>query len=211
MKTLQKNLFALLLTLAAAPLMAQNNYTISSNRDREAAFKEYKTYAWAKQASSDRMLDYSGKDVGLKNQIKSAIKHEMTALGYEESTTNPDILINYRIFEEPIEVEGHENYFRDANYWSEGEIKAGTVGVLPLNEMGTPAGSLAGGANQTQKYYFDKGTILVQMVDAERGEVVWQGYASGIMKDGRFDKTQENVVKAISMIYGDYNSMLSGL
>ena len=200
-----------MLTLSVAPVIAQTNYTTASNRNQEAAFKEYKTYAWAKQANSDKMLDYSGKDMGLKKQIKSAIKHEMTALGYEEATTNPDILINYRIFEEPIEVEGHENYFRDANYWGDGEIKAGTVGVLPLNELGTTGSSVAGGVNQNQKYYFDKGTILVQMVDAERGEVVWQGYASGILKDGHFDKTEKNVVKAISMIYGDYNSMLSGL
>ncbi|MBB5283711.1 hypothetical protein HNQ92_001837 [Rhabdobacter roseus] len=207
---MKRNFFALLLSLAVTPLVAQN-YTVTSNRDQQAAFKEYKTYAWAKQANSDKVLDYSGKDAKLKKHLKAAIKHEMTALGYQESSANPDILINYRVFEEPIEVEGHENYFRDANYWGDGEIKAGTVGVLPLNEMATGSTTGTTGANETQKYTFEDGTLLIQMVDAKRGEVVWQGYASGITKDGHFDKTEKNVVKAVSMIYGDYGSMISGL
>ncbi len=190
MKNPMKTLL-LLLTLATTPLMAQR-YTVVSNVDYSAPFDDYKTYSWAKQVTMTNSLAYAINDLTLKSKIKDAVAHEMEARTMTMQKNNPDILVNFRVFEKPVTIEEADGFFTDADYWGTDEVRNNALGTLPYaatyNEDDT-------------EYFLDKGTLMVQLVDAKKGVVVWQGYASGLMDGNVFDRNPDHVAKAARLIF----------
>ncbi|TDB58682.1 DUF4136 domain-containing protein [Arundinibacter roseus] len=201
---MKKILKTILLAVAVCttPLMAQD-YRVTSDKDLGAPFDSYKTYSWAKQVRTANSLAYAINDAILKAKIQDAIDHEMAARGYKMKTNNPDLLVNYRIFEEPVEMTGYEGYFRDSEYWGTDEVTNNRLGMLPRSTS-------TGINDNTTDYYFDAGTLLVQIVDAKKGVVVWQGYASGVLDgDKKFDRDPTHVAKAANMIFDEYDIVLN--
>lgn len=193
-----KSALILILALAATPLLAQR-YSVTSDADESAPFDTYKTYAWAQHVTTTNSLAYAINDVVLKSKIQDAVAHELDARDITMTDQNPDMLVNFRVFEKPIKVTEADGYFHDSKYWNDKEIKEPTLGSLPI------ASSTYENDNQ---YYFDKGTILVQVVDAKKGVVVWQGYASGLSTGNIFDKQPEHIAKAVRLIFDKYDYVL---
>ncbi|GAB3163458.1 DUF4136 domain-containing protein [Telluribacter humicola] len=182
---------------------ARNNYTVTSDKDMSAPFDSYKTFAWAKSINSAQSLAYVVNDAILKSAIRDAVAHELAARSYTMNSQNPDVLINFRVFDKPVEMTGYEGYFRDAEYWDTDEVRNGQLGLLPRAAVNTDPGRAG------QQYYFDKGTMIVQIVDAKKGVVVWQGYASGLTDGNIFDKNKDHIAKAVSLIFDKYDLVLN--
>lgn len=193
-----KSILLLMLTLAATPLLAQR-YSITSDADESAPFDTYKTYAWAQHVTTTNSLAYAINDVILKAKIQDAVAHELASRDIKMNEQNPDMLLNFRVFEKPIKVTEYDTYFHDDKYWGDKEVKQPTMGALPMTSSINDNG---------EDYYFDKGTILVQVVDAKKGVVVWQGYASGLSSGNAFDKTPDHIAKAVRLIFDKYDMVL---
>lgn len=200
-----KKIFVLLLALVTTPLLAQD-YTVASDKDLSAPFDNYKTYAWANQVRTSKNLAYVINDAILGSRIKEAVGYELAAHNYAQNSEDPDILVNYRVFEKPVEMTGYEGYFHDADYWGTNEVKNGALGLLPRTQL-TTVTSL--NTEDGTEYYFDKGTLLIQIVDAKKGVVVWQGYASGLMDGNVFDKERDHVAQAVNLIFDRYDFVLT--
>lgn len=194
-------MFIVVLAFITTPLLAQN-YTVTSDKDLSAPFDKYKTYAWAKSINSAKSLAYAVNDAILKTAIRDAVAHEMAAREFKMKQQNPDILVNFRVFDKPVEMTGYEGYFRDAEYWGTDEVRNNNLGLIPR-------ASTTGTNDRGTEYYFDKGTILVQLVDAKKGVVVWQGYASGLTDGNVFDKNTEHVAKAINLVFEELDLVLN--
>lgn len=197
-----KTAFVVLLAFVTTPILAQN-YQVESDKDLSAPFNSYKTYAWAQQVTSAKSLAYAVNDAIFKTAIKDAVAHELAAREYRMDSQNPDILVNFRVFEQPVEMTGYEGYFRDANYWGTNEVRNNNLGLIARTH------STVGSNDRGKQYYFDKGTIMIQLVDAKKGVVVWQGYASGLTDGNAFDKNTDHVTKAIHQIFREYDLVLS--
>jgi hypothetical protein len=201
MKKLRKAA-VVLLAFVATPLLAQN-YQVESDKDLSAPFNTYKTYAWAQQVRTAESLAYAINDAMLKAKLQEAVGHELAARDMKEVAQSPDLLVNYRVFDKPVEMTGYEGYFRDTNYWGTNEVRNNNLGLIPR------ANSTGGPADRGTQYYFDKGTLMIQLVDANKGVVVWQGYASGLMDGDNFDKDMDHVNKAVKLIFDRYNEVLT--
>ncbi|WP_207509159.1 DUF4136 domain-containing protein [Telluribacter humicola] len=200
MKELRK-VFIVLLAFITTPLLAQN-YTVTSDKDLSAPFDQYKSYTWAKSINSAKSLAYAINDAVLHKAIKDAVAHEMAAREFKMSSQSPDLLVNFRVFDKPVEMTGYEGYFRDADYWGTDEVRNGQLGLIRRvndDDRGRPG----------TQYYFDKGTILIQLVDAKKGVVVWQGYASGLTDGNVFDKNTDHVAKAINLVFEELDLVLN--
>jgi len=149
----------------------------------ETDFSKYKTFAWASQVDSE--LDeglYFLNDLLMKVQIREAVKSELMGLGYKMQPDAPDLIVNFRVFDEPVTLKGFEGY--GTAYWGGEEYRQ---------------------ISDTTSYNVEAGTLLVSMAERESGQVVWQGFASGLIKDELFIKDEGKIREAVNLIFEEYN------
>ena len=166
-------------------MVAANAQTIRVESDREldTDFSEYKTFYWSSQV--DQWLDegmYFMNDLTMKAMIRDAVKGELMGKGYEMESSNPDLIVNFRVFEEPVTLKGYEGY--GTSYWGDERYRE---------------------AEDTTSYNVEAGTLLLSMADRESGKVVWQGFASGLIKDQAFVKDESTIRQAVNMIFEEFD------
>lgn len=182
MKVLQ---FIVVLALLAG-CSSQKNLTVDSGVNQDANFEEYRTYAWATSAADESNLKYSNNDPVLKDQIKSAIEYEMEARGYRMDENNPDLLLNFRVFEEDTEFTGFSGANQDEDYWGMG-VQSG--GVRPQDDA--------------RIFNLEKGTLFVSLVDKANSTLVWQGFVSGVLDDDTSANTAQ-VREAVNTVFSEF-------
>lgn len=152
--------------------------------DLTSKIDDYNTYAFTSQV--DNKLEagiHFLNDLALKAQIRDAVMHELEAKGYEKTTTQPDFVVNFRVFDEPVTI---ENAFDGlgGDYWDAGLV-TGVVDSDPVK--------------------LDAGSLIIHILDRETGKVVWQGYTSGLMDGNVFDKDEDKIVEAVSLVMDRFN------
>lgn len=145
-------------------------------------FSKYKTYSWASQVTNLQNGIYFLNDLVFKAMVRDAVEHEMAAKGYTYQPTGSDLVVNFRSFDQPIEITSNENL--GAEYWATDEPYA---------------------YDTQRKVKLEKGSILVQIIDRKKGVEVWQGYASGLTNGDAFDKNHDKVYVAVGQIFKEYN------
>ncbi|MBU6123363.1 DUF4136 domain-containing protein [Hymenobacter siberiensis] len=153
-----------------------------SNANNGPDFSKYKTYSWASQVTNPQNSTYFLNDLLFKGMVRDAVEHEMAAKGYTYQPTGADLVVNFRSFDEPVEIMSNDNL--GTGYWASTEPYA---------------------YDSQQKVKLDKGSILVQMIDRAKGTAVWQGYASGLTDGNVFDKNKDKVYVAVGQIFKEYN------
>ena len=157
--------------------------TVKSDRSLDTDLSKYNTFYFSSQA--DAWLDeglYFMNDLHMKAVIRDAVKAEMMGLGYELQSNEPDLIVNFRVFEEPVTIKGYEGY--GVSYWGDERYRE---------------------PSDTTSYNVEAGTLLVSMADRESGKVVWQGFASGLIKDNAFIKNEVKVREAVNMIFEEFD------
>ncbi|SMB99259.1 hypothetical protein SAMN00120144_0101 [Hymenobacter roseosalivarius DSM 11622] len=162
------------------PTAGASTYVTTSTDSPD--FSKYKTYSWASQVSDPQNSSYFLNDLLFKVMLRDAVEHEMVSRGYTYQPTGGDLVVNFRTFDEPVEIVSNTN-LGDA-YWASTETYTN---------------------NDQRKISLDKGSILVQMVDREKGVGVWQGYASGLTDGNLFNKNKDKVYVAVGQIFEQYN------
>lgn len=180
MKNLSFILVVLFLFFSAC---ANKSYQVDGAGDADANMEDYNTYGFATQV--DNQLDpgfFFLNDLILKSEIRDAVKHEMDSRGYRHSTTTPDLVVNFRVFDKAATIQGLQGL--GDNYWSSTEAVT---------------------SNNTQTVELKAGSVLVHLIDRKTGELVYQGYASGLMDGNVFNKEKNKIAESVSMIFDSYN------
>lgn len=174
--------------------------------DQQVEFDQYQTYTWASQINDSQNNVYFLNDLILKANILQAVAHELEARGYRHSNQGADLVVNFRVFEEPVEITAVPADM-GAGYWGPGDFTGGTTGAMGTTTgTGTGVGTtapVAGGAGQ-QTYQLEQGSIIVQLADKETGQVVWQGFASGLTDGNVFSKEEQRIKEAVRLIFDTY-------
>lgn len=143
-------------------LSSCSSVRVNSDYDKNVDFSQYKTYAF--QKSGVDKVQISDLD---KKRILRAIDVEMTKKGFAKSE-NPDLLVNIFTKErEQIDV----NQFNTS--WGYGW----GYGWNPY---------LWGG--QTNVTSSTEGTLYIDLIDAKKKELVWQGEGEGYLTKVRSEK-----------------------
>jgi hypothetical protein len=138
---------------------------VYSDFDQNADFNQYKTYAFHKRGI-DR-LEISELD---KKRILHAIDNELSKKGMTKSET-PDLLIN---------ILTKERERVDVNQYNAGWGYGWRWGWNPY---------LWGG--QTYVSTSTEGTLYIDLIDAKKKELVWQGEGVGYLTENRNKKEQQ--------------------
>ncbi|MDQ2657682.1 MAG: DUF4136 domain-containing protein [Bacteroidota bacterium] len=164
------------------------NITVKSDRSLDTDFSKFKSFYWSTQA--DAWLDEGGlyflNDLGMKAIIRDAVKGELMGLGYQLQSYEPDMIVNFRVFEKPVTLKGYDGY--GLSYWGDERYRE---------------------ISDTTSYNVEAGTLLLSLADRKSGKVVWQGFASGLIENNAFVKDEGKIREAVNLIFEEFNQRAS--
>lgn len=182
-----KNILSTIILTAfiATFAFAQKTYT---DKKKKVDLSEYRTYEWvfSKEIIPENHVFVDGSMMLIYNNmssnkhVKDAIDTQMLANGFSQDSENPDMLVNFQIFEKPTEL----RTFKLNN-------KQDYLGFGPRSMT-------------TKMVPVEAGTILVNFIDAETGIHVWQGFASGAFDVADLKDISNLEAKVIS-IFNDWD------
>ena len=165
----------ILLLLGIMSLMSCSSVRVAIDYDKEVDFKLYTSFAFFKPGIDEAKIS----DLD-KKRILRAIERELEAKGMFK-VSNPDLLIS--IFTETREnVNIHQNNFGFGWGWN-------------------PYLSGLGGNNIISSNI--EGTLYIDLIDARKNELIWQGLGTGILSLD-MDKKEEKINKIVNKILEKY-------
>lgn len=176
MKTIKILPFILLFLIASC-----SSVSVNSDYDKNTTFDNYKTYAYNKTRIDK--VEISDLD---KKRILRSIDEVMTTKGFTKSET-PDLLINF-FTKEREQV--------DVNQFNMGWGFGWGWGWNPW---------MWGGNNINVSKYVE-GTLTIDIIDAKKKELIWQGIGEGALTKCT-EKKDENIKAFVTKILEQYPPM----
>lgn len=174
---------AAIIVVAAACAAAQPK--IRSDYDSSANFSQYRTYGIMPGAGrSPTGGDYS---TLIAQRIEAAVSREMEARGYTRSAT-PDLLVNFSVTVQNIQK------------------------VSSVPTAGPPAYNYRYGAYRGWSTYsyetwvreYEEGTLLIDIVDASRQQLVWEAAGTGRITKEKLDNIETTISNAVARLFTQY-------
>jgi len=152
---------------------------ISSDFDKTAAFANYKTYKFTEDVMKLPVDDLN------KNRLIAAVEKELGLKGFTKSEI-PDVMID-------IQLKGKN-------------IQTATASTSGGYGHGYRYGWGGGFSTTTINYdSYIEGTLFVDMIDASKNQLVWQGRGVGTLDpDADQAKREKNINYAVSQIFTKY-------
>ncbi|MFY1921365.1 DUF4136 domain-containing protein [Achromobacter xylosoxidans] len=182
MKALKMLASGSLVTILAA---CASSPAIKSDYDHQADFSRYRTFGYMSPLGTDK----AGYSTLLTERLKDATRGQMEMRGYVYDATNPDLLVNFN-----------------------GKLQQKTqVTEAPPPPMGPYYGYRSGfyggwpgyGWGDTV-YQYTEGTLNIDLVDARRKQMVWEGVAVGEVQNPDTATSSQNIDKAVAGIFAKY-------
>jgi hypothetical protein len=185
MLSFQPRLTAALAAAAIALAGCASGPDIRADYDKSADFGKYRTYGFVAQAGTD-----SGDFRSLSTQmLQNAASRQMEQRGYARAE-NPDLVINFKgKLEEKVDVES-----TPAPYYGPGWGYGGWYGA--------PYGGWGGTEVTTRRY--NVGTLVIDVVDREKRQVVFQGAISGVVTKEMQQNREASINRAVEGIFMQY-------
>jgi len=175
--------FPILLFFLVASCSSVN---VSSDYDKEVDFSNYKTYAFYKKGIDK--VEISDLD---KRRILRAIEANLEAKGFTKSE-DPDLLVSiFTKSREKIDVYNNNYYGWYPYYYGYGY---GYGGYGPGYGFG-----------YTNVSKSTEGTLFIDLIDARKKELAWQGTGTGILSSSKsIEKKEERINEFVSRIMVQY-------
>jgi Domain of unknown function (DUF4136) len=171
----------LIIALLGVLTSSCSSIKVSSDYDRNASFAGYKTYAFTKEAEALPVSDIN------RARILEAVSNELAAKGFTKSEQS-DVLID-------LNIKAAQKQTATATSTGPGYYGAGY-------RYGWGGGFTTTTIN-VENYV--EGTLFVDMIDASKKQLVWQGRAVGtIDEDATPEKREKNINYAVKQIFTTY-------
>jgi hypothetical protein len=164
-------------------LSCSSSINVRYDFDSERNYSVLHTYDW----SPNPRLILAGfqsneKFTFVDNKIKSLVNSSLITKGFEQDSQNPDFFIVYIL---------------------------GTIDKIDESEMEYSVGKqthyLSWGGTFTELKDYDKGTLIIDFVDAKTKELIWRGAATKSVAENPTQKTiEKNLEKAISQLMENF-------
>jgi len=178
-----------LLILAAGCASGPRVYTHSMP---QANFGSYETFGWAEELGTDR----SGYETAITQYFKSAVRREMEALGYRYAEQDPDLLVNFFAnAERQTGVRTRQSPTFGAGYYG---YRYGLYGAWPVY------------ATEVDTFDYTVGTANIDLVDAERRQLIWEGRAEGRLTERVLINPQQAIDDVVDEIFQRFPMQAGG-
>lgn len=171
------SMVALLTACAAGP-------TIKGDYDRQADFSRYRTFGYMSPLGTDK----AGYSTLLTERLKEATRGQMEMRGYVYNAADPDLLVNFngrlrqktQVTETPPPMGPYYDY------------RVGFYGGWPGYGWGDTV------------YQYTQGTLNIDLIDARRKQMVWEGVAVGEVNDPEMAASSQSIDKVVAEIFATY-------
>lgn len=148
--------------------------------DRRVDLSSYRTFGYFKVLGTDT----HGYESLVTRALKSATRAQMEARGYRYADADPDLLLNFN---------GH---------------LADRISVdrrpLPPSEYYDYRSYEAWRAYDVQLRHFKEGTLNIDVVDAARSRLVWEGVATGAVSSAVYKDREAAIERAVAEVFKRY-------
>jgi hypothetical protein len=153
---------------------------IRINQDPSADFSRYRTFGFPSETGTDR----GGYSTLLTSYFKEAVTREMEARGYKYSETNPDLLVN---FFANVRHESDTRPRLGLGYGYYG-YRYGLYTAWPMYDA------------YTETVHYRVGTTNIDIVDARKKQLLWEGVAEGRLRESDMDNPQAAVNAVVTQL-----------
>jgi Domain of unknown function (DUF4136) len=177
---MQKRLVTLALAMVLTPALALAQ-KVSYDYDKTANFTGLKTYALKDGTKVGQQL--------IDDRIVAAIEAELSAKGLTKSDANPDAFVVYHVaFDKQ----------KDISTYSSGHGGYGPYGW-------GYGGGWAGGTTTTQVRDIVVGTLVVDIADAKKGQLIWRGMGvREVDTQAKPEKRDKSISTAVNKIFKNF-------
>ncbi len=134
---------------------------LRTDYDRSVDFTRYETFGFAEELGTDR----AGYSSLITTHFQDAVRDEMDALGYRYVEADPDLIVNfYTRVRERSEVRSRPSMTVGVGYYG---YRYGLYTAWPMYEQ------------EVDTVHYRVGTANIDVVDAERRQLIWEGVAEG--------------------------------
>jgi len=170
---------AILLAACAAP-----QPEVRSNYDKSADFSHYRTYNIVPSAGRNA----EGYETLVGQSLRVAVEQEMESRGYVKDE-HPDLLVNFSVTVKEVQkVSTVPSAGPPPPYYYRG----GIYGTWPAYSYDT----------WVRQYH--EGTLLIDVVDAQRKQLVWEAAGTGRLQKPLTEDIDTRARKAVALLFARY-------
>lgn len=153
--------------------------------DRSADFSVYRTYGFPKETGTDR----GGYSTLVTSYLKNSVSTAMEARGYKYSEDHPDLLVNFFTnTRERTEVRPQMGASLGYGYYG---YRYGLYNAWPLYD-------------EDRTVTYKVGTLNIDIVDAEKKQLVWEGVAEGRVTDEEMANPKVTINAVVTELLRQY-------
>lgn len=188
MKQMKKiNLKAAIVAVLGIVILAGCASSTHIEKDETVNFSKYKTFTWL-HGDEGKLENQS--DL-VETKIRSAVTKEFEKIGWRESKTRPDVILDYDVL-----VERSSKNERDPVYsqpysrliYNPYTRRYATI-YYPSQFLGY----------ESYEKIIKEGTVTITMIDARTDKTVWQGWTTGEVNSKNL--TNKEIQKAVASIF----------
>ena len=186
-------LLALPALLFGVGCMSLEPIEVSVDHDPKASFQGLKTYAWmARPAPKPGEEEIYTPQ--LKSNVERAVVRELKRRGFTQTSSNPDFLVGwYAAINDAVETSSVGSYYGYAEGagWDARYSRGGRQYVS--------------GGVRLRRYEYEKGSLIVDVVDPKTKRPIWRGTASAeVFPDWSEGKRRARIDTAIGMLLQEF-------
>lgn len=154
--------------------------------DKSAEFSQYQTFAFADPLGTDR----GGYQSIVSQHLKDATKQELEARGLRYVTSSPQLLVNFSAaLNEKMRVMSTPAPMLGMGYYG---YRAGMYTAWPLY------------TEQQTVTQYTEGTLNIDVVDAARKQLVWEGVVTDSVTQKELDQLKTSIGIAVKAAFAKY-------
>jgi hypothetical protein len=153
--------------------------------DRKADFSVYRTFGFPKETGTDR----GGYSTLVTSYFKNSVTTAMEARGYKYTEEHPDLLVNFFMnTRERTEYRSGPNASLGYGYYG---YRYGLYNAWPMYD-------------EDRTVTYKVGTINVDIVDAEKKQLIWEGVSEGRISDEAMANPKVTVNAVVTELMRQY-------
>ena len=159
---------------------------IRVNQAPDANFTSYSTFGFPEQTGTDR----GGYSTLVTSYFKAAVRDQMEQRGYHYVDENPDLLVNfYAKVHERTEVRQDPSFSAAYGYYG---YRYGLYSAWPFYD------------DAVRTVTYPVGTANIDVVDAHKKQMIWEGVAQGVVSDEDMDHPQQSISRIVTQVFARY-------
>lgn len=147
----------------------------------EVDFSAYSTFGFPEQTGTDR----GGYSTLVTDYFKAAVREQMEKRGYQYVDENPDLLVNFyanvrertQVRSRPYAAYGYYGY------------RYGLYGAWPFYDR------------DLDVVTYPVGTANIDVVDARKKQMIWEGVAQGRIQQSDMDRPREAIAEVVAQLF----------